>query len=450
VLEASTGRVERPVIYLVDLDHFKQVNDGYGHAAGDAVICIAADRLRAVVGADSLVARLGGDEFVIIQPASASLGDVQRTAGDIVDALAQPYSVGGKQFSLSATVGVRICPTDVTDTTQLYKAADRALYKAKQAGRNGYAIYDDALHRALTERRQIEQRLRVMASDPQACGIVYQPLCDVHYGEVIGFEALMRLGNGGDYSVSPEVFIPIAEDLGLIADLGANILNRALAFAITLPDPMTIAVNVSPRQFFAADPAQSIVEVTRRALEATGFPPHRLELEITEGLFLKVTDEVTAQLNGLKALGVKLVLDDFGVGYCSLGYLARFPVDKLKIDKSFLAEAIEQPERILPILSSIASLGQTLGLEVVAEGIESPEQAKIAERVGCQQLQGFYFCRPIYETDVAAYILCNRIGTQKVKSGCQLAASDGDGGFWSLLAWIQTSGTWSPVISKAS
>jgi EAL domain-containing protein (putative c-di-GMP-specific phosphodiesterase class I) len=188
----------------------------------------------------------------------------------------------------------------------------------------------------------------------------------------------------------------------------------------------------------------SIVEVTRRALAETGFPAHRLELEITEGVFLQSSPHVIAQLRGLKDLGVQIALDDFGVGYCSLGYLGRFPIDKLKIDKSFLSDAISRPKQIVPILETIARLGRTLGLTVVAEGIETIEQAELAERIGCQQLQGFYFCTPLEETDVAAFVLCNQMGTSSL---LDTAATGTDGqptSFWSKLIWTETSGTWAP------
>jgi len=437
------GRSHALTLHLVDLDNFKVINDTYGHAAGDEVIRIAAERLRAVAGSADLVARIGGDEFVVAQIAPASTADTIRLADAIVAQMAEPCQIGAVSFALSASVGVYICPEDGHDAMALFKRADKALYRAKQLGRGCYAVYDADLDRALMERRQIEQRLRAIAEDPDAFSIVYQPLCDVRFGEVRGFEALMRIDDHANAPISADVFIPIAEDMGLIAEIGAHMLNRALRYALNFPDPLTIAVNLSPRQFFVADPGQSIVEITRRALAATGFPAHRLELEITEGLFLQSTDHVAAQLQGLKELGVKLALDDFGVGYCSLGYLSRFPVDKLKIDKSFLSDAIARPAQIVPILQTIATLGTTLGLTVVAEGIETVEQAEIAERVGCTQLQGFYFCRPLEATDVASYILCNQIGTRRLAAA--VTADQGESGsFWSRLAWAETSGTWSP------
>jgi diguanylate cyclase (GGDEF)-like protein len=437
-------------LLLVDLDHFKTINDVYGHAAGDEVIRQAADRLREVAGGDDLVARIGGDEFAVAQLASIDANEALRLADAIVAIMAKPFAVGNHQFKLSASVGVLYCPDDVHEVATLFKSADKALYKAKQNGRGCYAIYDAELDRALSVRRQIENRLKAIVDNPEDFALVYQPLCDVRHGEVKGFEALMRIDNCDDTPIPADVFIPIAEEMGLIAPIGRHILLRALQFAKTLPDPLTIAVNISPRQFFVADASQSLVEVMRRTLEATGFPAHRVELEITEGLFLDSTDHVAVQLQGLKELGVRLALDDFGVGYCSLGYLSKFPIDKLKIDRSFLSDAIERPKQIVPILQTIASLGRTLGLVVVAEGIETSEQAALAEQVGCHQLQGFYFCRPIDERDVPAYIECNRISTDGLKETGETTGGAGYASFWSRLLWTKTAGIWSPAISRAS
>jgi diguanylate cyclase (GGDEF)-like protein len=378
-------------VLCLDLDRFKDVNDTLGHPTGDALLEEVAARLKSTVREIDLVGRLGGDEFAVVAEDLDAAEGAVRLARRLCTALAELYQVNGHEVSTSASIGIALGPIDGTSGETLMKEADLALYRAKQDGRNTFRFFEPAMDAALQKRRQLENDLR-RAVRKSELYLDYQPQFDLESGTLTGYEALVRWWHPTDGDMSPSTFIPIAEETGLIAPLGEWILRTACGYAATWERDLTLAVNLSPAQF----KTQDIEALVKKVLAETGLEPNRLELEITEATLLQNTDAVVETLTRLDQIGVSIAMDDFGTGYSSLSYLTRFPVKKIKIDRSFIDTLGVSPQTSA-IVSSIVGLGQSLHVIITAEGVETEDQAEMLKQWGCDQVQGFYYGRPEQE-----------------------------------------------------
>ncbi|WP_019998139.1 bifunctional diguanylate cyclase/phosphodiesterase [Aureimonas ureilytica] len=377
----------RLAVLSIDLDHFKDINDTFGHAAGDTVLAEVAERLRACIGNGDVAARLGGDEFAIVQCGLNQPLDALALARKIIAHLSTAFIVEGRETFLGASVGIACGDDDSDAPNRILKNADIALYNSKDAGRGVARVFEPFMGMERQARRSLEQDLK-QALACQQFEVHYQPLVSLEDDRIIGAEALVRWRHPDRGLVSPGDFIPLAEETGLILPIGEWVLRTACGQAAQWPGLM-IAVNLSPMQFKHRD----LVAVVADILEETGLPPARLELEITEGALLH--DGVAARdiLARLKALGVRIAMDDFGTGYSSLGYLNSLPFDKIKIDKSFIADLTV--EKSNAIVRSVIGLGQSLKMVTTAEGVETAEQAHFLRQEGCQQVQGYFYSRPL-------------------------------------------------------
>jgi diguanylate cyclase (GGDEF)-like protein len=374
-------------IFCIDLDDFKAINDTLGHPAGDALLCGVADRLRADMG-KCFVARLGGDEFVIV----AELDDTdsaERLAQRALDAIAEPLIIEGHNIAPAGSIGIAIAPIDGDDALTLLKNADLALYRAKELGRRTYCFFEQSLNERAQERRRIESDLRAALQHGQF-EVYFQPLFDLSKNRIGSFEALLRWHHPTRGMISPTEFIPIAEETGLIVEIGSWTLREACALATGWPEHIRVAVNVSSVQFRRP----GLADVVLQALVASGLDPARLELEITESIFLEGSDATLKVLHSLRALGVRIALDDFGTGYSSLSYLQSFPFDKIKIDRSFIQDLLTRPGANA-IVHAITELARALGMETTAEGVEESDQLAELRGHGCTSVQGYLFSRPI-------------------------------------------------------
>ena len=379
-------------VLLIDLDRFKEVNDGLGHTAGDDLLRQFARRLSSNVRAEDTVARLGGDEFVILQVGMDQPDGAIFLTTRLMETLSQPYDIGGVKVTCAASIGIAMAPTDAEEWDPLLSHADAALYRAKAEGRNTVCFYEAGMASTQRERRRLELELR-RALELKAFRLAYQPVIRFSDGRLLGFEALLRWPEGWEPE-SPSTFIPIAEAYGLIVPIGAWTLETACRAAAAWKNPLRVAVNLSPVQFRHGD----IVATVKDALQTTGLDPTRLELEVTESLWLQHTDTVRDKLMQLRAMGVSIALDDFGTGYSSLTYLWQFSFDTVKIDRSFVM-GMEADPKAAAIVNTIVSLGRTIDLTVAAEGVETPAQAELLQGIGCDQAQGYLFSRPL---DVAS------------------------------------------------
>jgi diguanylate cyclase (GGDEF)-like protein len=394
VTEALDGcaRTDDVAVLMLDLDGFKEVNDSLGHGVGDALLLQVADRLRAAVREDDTVARFGGDEFGVIVASITARADAETVAGRIAAALEEPFLVGGRELHVAASIGLASA-ADADDIDQLLRNADLAMYRAKSAGGAGMAAYDPQMLTGLVHRLELEADLR-LALDRDELVLHYQPTVDLRTGEIVGFEALVRWHHPVRGLVSPLDFIGIAEATGLIVPLGRWVLTeacrQAVAWGAGTSRPLKMAVNVSVRQFDQGDLSGMVAEV----LAATGMPVDQLCLEMTESVLLTDTDENLTQLQRLKALGVTLAMDDFGTGYSSLAYLRRYPMDILKIDRSFV-DRLGGDREDEALVSTIVRLGRNLGMTTVAEGIEDAVQLATLRALECNLAQGYFLSRPL-------------------------------------------------------
>ncbi len=396
-LDRAVSRAKRHghlmAVFGLDLDRFKDVNDTLGHATGDALLEEVSARLKESVRDSDTVGRLGGDEFAIVAEDIEAPEDAMRLARRVCTALGEAYHVNGHEVTTSASIGIAIGPLDAEEPDALLKNADLALCRAKEDGRNTFRFFEPEMDAALQKRRRLETDLRNAIRKNQLY-LDYQPQFDLASGRLTGYEALVRWWHPGEGEIPPTKFIPIAEETGLIVPLGEWILKTACAYATTWPLDTRLAVNLSPAQF----KTQDVYALVRRVLAETGLEPNRLELEITEGIILQNTEAVLDTLTRLDQLGVSIAMDDFGTGYSSLSYLTRFPVKKIKIDRSFIDTLGTSPQTSA-IVSSIVGLGQSLHVTITAEGVETESQAEILRNWGCNQVQGFYYGKP--ETGVA-------------------------------------------------
>lgn len=398
LLAGRAGAGRRQALFCLDLDHFKTVNDTLGHPTGDALLCEIAGRLIAIAG-DGFVARLGGDEFALIVDERQKPFD--RIAHDLIDAIRAPCIVNGHRLVPGTSIGIAIIGADGNDAVTLARNADLALYRAKQDGRGAYRFFEPAMDAEAQARRAMEMDLHEAIRLGQL-SLMFQPLFNLSEGRVSAFEALLRWTHPERGMVSPVDFIPLAEDTGLIVPIGEWVLREACRTARTWPDHVRVAVNVSPVQF--RNPGLN--SVILQALTESGLPPHRLELEITESLFIDNPETTLASLHSLRSLGVRVALDDFGTGYSSLSYLRSFPFDKLKIDRSFIIDLLNS-NGATAIIKSITTLAEALGMETTAEGVENAGQLDILREQGCSHIQGYYFSRPITADAIDALLQGN-------------------------------------------
>jgi len=383
-------------ILLIDLDRFKHVNDRLGHPAGDAVLEQVAARLIRIVGDKEKVFRLGGDEFQVVLPQCEDRAVIAALAAEIVTNLSQPYSFEGHRCVIGASIGIAVAPTDGRASTDLIRNADLALYSSKSRGRGCFSFFSTDLLKAAEDRRTLEEDLR----DALARGemsLAYQPIVHARSNQITGVEALIRWTHPTRGPVSPALFIPIAEEAGIVAQLGNWALRQACADAVTWPGKLRVAVNVSPVQFNDALPA-----TVTSALAGSGLPPERLELEITEGVFLSDPAAADAMFTSLKQIGVRLALDDFGTGYSSLGYLRTAPFDKIKIDQTFVREATVAGSRNSAIIAAIVALAEALDMETTAEGIEYMDQLDLIRGLKVSHVQGWVYSKAIASGDLVA------------------------------------------------
>jgi diguanylate cyclase (GGDEF)-like protein/PAS domain S-box-containing protein len=387
------SRGEAMAVLCLDLDNFKTINDTLGHPIGDTLLRAVAERLRAVVSPDDTIARLGGDEFAILQAATSPYA-AEALAGRVVDVLASPIVVEGHEINTGLSVGIALAPNDGTAADHLMKCADLALYRAKAEGRGLFRFFEPEMDARIQRRRALEVDLRRALTSGEF-HLVYQPQLNLAANALTGMEALLRWNHPERNSVLPAEFIPVAEETGLIVPLGEWVLRRACAEAAHWPDSIRVAVNLSPVQFRS----RGLVTTVTQALAAAGLPPTRLEIEITEAALLQKDEMTVAMLHQLRALGVRISMDDFGTGYSSLSYLRSFPFDKIKIDRSFIAD-IERNGDSEAIIRAIAELGASLGIETTAEGIETQEQLELVRRAGCTEVQGYLLSVPRPAADV--------------------------------------------------
>ncbi len=393
---------ERPAaLLLVDLDLFKQVNDTLGHPTGDALLKAAAGRLKLLAPANSMVARLGGDEFAIWLPAEHG-HLAEQLAARIVNLLSRPFLLLGNVVEIGASVGVALLPCDADDPDMLMRAADLALYGAKGAGRSSWCRFDPGMDNAARQRQQMVQDLR-RALALGTLRLDYQPLVGASSHSVAGFEALVRWDRPDHGLVSPNDFIPLAEETGVIVPIGEWVLHCAAREATRWPDHLRVAVNLSPRQLEDGD---RLVLAVGRALAESGLAAHRMELEVTEGGLAQVGPPGLVHLHRLRALGVRIAIDDFGTGHSSLSRLLDFPFDSIKVDKSFVA-GLGQDDKAGALVRSIASLARSLDMCAVAEGVETREQAMLARHDGFSQIQGFLISKPMAPAAIQEFLKGN-------------------------------------------
>jgi len=395
----------RLAVVFVDLDRFKFINDSLGHHIGDELLRTMADRLESCVRECDTVARLGGDEFVVLIAGQTGPDLVRGILERMLAVVAQPWVSEHGEFNVSCSIGVALYPNDGADAQTLLKHADSAMYRAKESGRNNFQFFTQELNALLTERLAMESRLR-RAMDRDQFLLHYQPRVDLPTGRIIGAEALIRWQLPEYGLVAPGRFIPLAEETGLIVPIGKWVLKAACAQNKAWQDagrePIVVSVNVSARQFRQDNLVRAVAEV----LEETGLEARYLEIELTESMVMHDAAQLVAMLGELKRLGVQISVDDFGTGYSSLSYLKRFPVDRLKVDRSFV-ENLATDADDATIVRAIITLGHNLGLKVVAEGVELPEQVAFLRLNQCDEAQGFIFCRPI-ESDALAALLPKR------------------------------------------
>jgi diguanylate cyclase (GGDEF)-like protein len=389
-------------VHFIDIDHFKEVNDTLGHDGGDFLLKAVAERLRAVTRVGDIVSRQGGDEFVVVQTRVAGKEQVEEFSRRLAAAVTLPSTYKEQEIVPTISVGIALAPADGATPERLLKSADLALYKAKADGRNCTRFFSPELDTDLQKRIELEREIReAVARD--GFELHFQPLFHVPDRQLIGFEALLRLRGADGNFIPPMILIPIAEEMRLIDKIGAWVLREACRTAATWPSHLTVAVNLSPAQFAT----RSVAEMVAATLLETGLEPHRLELEITETLLLGNSEGIMAELERLKTMGVVIVMDDFGTGYSSLSYLWRFPFDKIKIDRSFMQGLGSTGHNAETVVRTIIALGRELDMRVTVEGVETANQAAFLDASHGDQVQGFYFGRPLPASDVAAEILAN-------------------------------------------
>jgi len=375
----------RVAVLCIDLDLFKNVNDSLGHPMGDRLLRLVADRLRSLVRGKNLAARLGGDEFAVILAADVSPNEASDFAARLIKGLSAAYEIDGNEVVVGASIGIALSPGDGASSEELMRNADLALYRAKEDGGGVHRFFEREMDRQAQKRRDMEFDLRRAFANGEF-ELHYQPLVDIASDRISGFESLLRWRHPDKGMISPADFIPVAEDIGLIVSLGEWVLREACSEAVKWPEEVKVAVNLSPVQFRS----RNLVQVVISALAQSGLSPKRLELEITESVFLAETETNLAILHQLRGLGVSISMDDFGTGYSSLSYLRSFPFDKIKIDRSFVKDLAKRSDCVA-IVRAISGLGRSLNITTTAEGVETIDQLDWLRAEGCNEVQGFLF-----------------------------------------------------------
>ena len=382
-------------VMFIDLDNFKAINDTLGHDIGDDLLRKVGERIRSCMGSSDTAARFSGDDFVVLSWALEKPSQAAMLASLIRDEILKPYDLAEHHVVIDASIGIAIAPGDGTDADSLLKNADLALYSAKGAGRGTYHFFEQEMDVRMMERRSLEIDLRAALTNGEF-ELHYQPLIDLQSGAVSGCEALLRWNQPQRGAVSPQVFIPLAEETGLITSIGEWVLRTACRAASSWPEEVTVAVNVSPIQFRG----KGLVQTVTNALAASGLAPRRLEVEITETVLLERTDETLAILNQLHGLGVRISMDDFGTGYSSLSYLQKFPFDKIKIDRAFISGLADEGEAAA-IVRAVTGIAETFQMKTTAEGVETERQRTIAASLGCTEMQGNLFSAALPADEIA-------------------------------------------------
>jgi len=400
LLAAPAAQRGHLAVHFIDLDHFKEINDRFGHDGGDLLLKTIAERLRAVTRGDDIVARLGGDEFVLVQPNISGREQAEEFAQRLSSALAEPMRLKEHELFTTVSIGVALAPADGATPERLLKSADLAVYRSKAEGRNCVRFFLPKMDIELQGRIELEEIIREAVLH-DGFELYYQPIFQMSDRRLLGFEALIRLPKADGTLIPPLTFIPVAEEMRLIDKIGTWVLRQACRTAATWPKHLTVAVNLSPAQFVAG----SVSEIVAVALEDANLEPFRLELEITETLLLGDSESVMSELRALKELGVAIVMDDFGTGYSSLSYLWRFPFDKIKIDRSFMQGFDGSDRDAETVVKTIITLGRELHMHVTIEGVETARQVAFLDSANGEQAQGFYFGRPVPASELAASIL---------------------------------------------
>ncbi len=413
-------------VALVDLDHFKLINDTFGHNRGDQLLQTMSHRMLACVRETDTVVRLGGDEFVLLLSGTERGEAVSQVVQRVLHAIARPSRIEGRELSVSCSVGVSIFPRDGRDVQTLLRNADTAMYKAKEYGRNNFQFYSPEMNTAIAERLEMQSALRGAVEHEQFV-LLYQPKVDLVTGQIAGMEALLRVKDEQGGLSLPENFIQLAEETGLIVRIGEWVMREACAFNKSLQDrgfaPMRVAINLSVRQLTRYD----LVRAVEQALNAAKLPAHCLELELTESMVMDDPESVIAILEQLQALGIQLSIDDFGTGYSSLSYLKRFPVTSLKIDQSFVCELDQdQDTNASAIVKAVISIGHSLDMKVIAEGVETEKQMSFLVENGCDAMQGYLFSRPLAAEEFVLLLERESAGGEDFSLLRQLCASYGE------------------------
>ena len=410
-LEHELKRVKRGeclAMLCLDLDHFKSVNDTLGHPIGDELLKLVADRLRGCTREPDTIARLGGDEFAIIMTKIQKTNDAVTLARRIRESIIKPYQIEGHQIITDISIGISVSPDDGTEPDELLKNADMALYGAKTDGRGTYRFFELEMDARMKARRDLEMDLRKALANKEF-ELYYQPLVNLQTNEISAFEALLRWQHPKRGMISPADFIPIAEETGLIVPLGEWVLITACEEAVSWPEHVKVAVNLSPAQLTS----RNLVNVVKKALANSGLDASRLQLEITETVLLQNTFATLARLHELRKLGAQIALDDFGTGYSSLSYLRSFPFDKIKIDQSFIHDMSNGAEP-LAIVNAVAGLAKCLNMISTAEGVETQQQMDTVQSIGCTEMQGYLFSRARPAKEIGRFFLSAAITTPDV------------------------------------
>ncbi|QSA96475.1 bifunctional diguanylate cyclase/phosphodiesterase [Methylococcus sp. EFPC2] len=407
-LEKASAYGERTGVMFIDLDNFKIINDTLGHHIGDLLLAGVGKRLFAVLRSRDLIFRIGGDEFALLLESVGDRLSAEHVAEKIIDALSRPFSLEEHEIFVSASIGIGFCPDDAQDSSSLLRCADTAMYYAKERGKNTYQFFLPEMNGKALNRLNLENGIR-RALEKNEFVLTYQPQFNLRENRIVGVEALVRWKHPELGIINPAEFIPIAEDSGLIIPLGEWILrtacNQAAFWQKQSPRPPVISVNVSGRQF---KDDNLVPNVTQIILE-TGISPRHLELELTESTLMEGSRETLLKLSQIRALGIRLSIDDFGTGYSSMSYLKRFPITQLKIDRSFV-DGIPDNKENAAIVRAIIALGRSLDIDLIAEGVETGEQAEFLEREHCPHIQGYYYSRPLSERDMTLLLMKEALG----------------------------------------
>jgi diguanylate cyclase (GGDEF)-like protein len=414
-LKSSLERGEVSILHFIDLDGFKEINDRHGHIFGDDVLRIVAERLKNTLRAGDIASRFGGDEFVVAQFGFTSNEDIRSATARIASVFKSPLKIDSNEIAVTASIGTAVSPQHGITAEDLIARADTSVYVVKARGRNDQVYFEPRFDEDKQRRIRIEERVREAVAN-KLFHLNFQPLVQFPNCEIKGFESLLRLRDSDGKAISPVDFIPVAEDLGLIDEIGDWVMLHSCLLAATWPNHLQISVNLSVAQF----KHRSIVASTRAALAQSHLEPHRLVLEITESLLMTETQAILEQLRELKALGVSIAMDDFGTGYSSLGYMLKFPFDRLKIDRSFVTALATGSAEAFKVVQTIIALGHTLKMSVTAEGVETQAQADALRDMGCNDGQGYLFGRPIPSADIPALLLKNVVAKNKLTTPIEI------------------------------